>query len=507
MAAAGIAVVELAIGMATSASSPANALSDHPASVNSVELVSQASDNQLTKKDDEKKGEREETGEQEERDDDDIKLLPQSVTDAIFKEAAQQSGIEASKLRILKVERETWSDGCLGLGGSESVCTQSLIPGWRVLVASAERRWVFRANESGSLIKLDEVATRSITSDTTALTTRREEVTTSRTTQTTQSVSGSSQSVQAAQSVTGSTNSQSTQAIAGSSQTSQATNVRTQQQVAATRSTAQMSFTDISQDYWARDFIAELTQRGIITGFPDGKFHPNEPVTRAQFAAMLASVFKKDKVRNAINFRDVSSSYWAYQRIREAYEMGLIGAVSGGQFRPYQSLTRLEILTGLAKALNYTSSNSTETVLQVFRDAAAIPADARNLVAAATERGIMENYPNTTTCSPNKVATRAEVAAFLYQAMVSTGDAVAISSPYIMGSQTTIRQAEEVRQGGDVKPARQAEEVRQGGDRKPARQNCNQGIGNGAEGCDPGNSRPHGGSNDETGRTPGNGKK
>jgi len=39
---------------------------------------------------------------------------------------------------------------------------------------------------------------------------------------------------------------------------------------------------------------------------------------------------------------------------------------------------------------------------------------------------------------------------------------------------------------------------------KPARQNCNQGIGNGAEGCDPGNSMPHGGSNDEGGRTPGN---
>jgi hypothetical protein len=42
------------------------------------------------------------------------------------------------------------------------------------------------------------------------------------------------------------------------------------------------------------------------------------------------------------------------------------------------------------------------------------------------------------------------------------------------------------------------------GDRNKPRQNCNQGIGNGAEGCDPGNSRPHGGSNDEGGRTPGN---
>jgi len=53
----------------------------------------------------------------------------------------------------------------------------------------------------------------------------------------------------------------------------------------------------------------------------------------------------------------------------------------------------------------------------------------------------------------------------------------------------------------EVRPAREAGEA---DDRKPRRQNCNQGIGNGAEGCDPGNSRPHGGSNDEGGRTPGN---
>src|SRR3712207_7147032 len=46
----------------------------------------------------------------------------------------------------------------------------------------------------------------------------------------------------------------------------------------------------------------------------------------------------------------------------------------------------------------------------------------RTLIAAATERGIVANYPSVETCSPNKVATRAEVAALLYQAMVSTGD-------------------------------------------------------------------------------------
>ena len=237
----------------------------------------------------------------------------------------------------------------------------------------------------------------------------------------------------------------------------------------------------------------ELAQRGILTGFPDGKFHPEKPVTRAEFAALLASVFKKTKVRDAISFRDISTNYWAYDGIREAYEMGFLGAVSGSQFKPYQSLTRLQVLTALAKGLNYTSSSSSiEQVLRVYSDAAAIPAEARSLVAAATEQGIVANYPNTNTCSPNKVATRAEVAAMLYQAMVNKGEATAISSPYIVGKEAKFGEAGEVREAGE-------------GDReKPRRQNCNQGIGNGAEGCDPGNSSPHGGSNDEGGRTPGN---
>ncbi|HEY9669433.1 MAG TPA: hypothetical protein V6C91_21650, partial [Coleofasciculaceae cyanobacterium] len=104
------------------------------------------------------------------------------------------------------------------------------------------------------------------------------------------------------------------------------------------------------------------------------------------------------------------------------------------------------------------------------------------------------------------VATRAEVAALVYQAMVSKGDAVAISSPYVVEQGTKVREAGAVREVDDDDKVREAGEVREvdNDDKVRQRQNCNQGIGNGAEGCDPGNSRPHGGSNDEGGRTPGN---
>jgi hypothetical protein len=499
------------IGLITSALPPANALQvKSPTQADNFELASQASGSQMTK-DDKKPGD----DRNQEKDDDDMKSLPESVSDAIFKDVSRKTGMDASKLRIVKVERETWSDGCLGLGGSNSLCTQSTVPGWRVIAASGAQQWVYRCNQSGSMVKLDEVASRSITGTQTTQITRREEVMT-RTTQTSQSVAGAASSqrtqVSAGSSqMSSAASSQSTQMSAGSTQMSGAASTRTQQRVLATRST-QVNFSDVAQSYWAKDFIAELAGRGIFTGFPDGKFHPNEPVTRAQFAALVASVFKKTKVRNAINFTDVSTEHWAYKGIQEAYEMGFLGAVSGNSFNPNQSLTRLEIMTALAKGLNYTASSSTEKVLQFYSDAAAIPASARTLVAAATERGIVANYPSVKTCSPNQVATRADVAAFLHQAMVSQGEAMAISSPYVAGTQSGATQAGQVIQPAQPaqvsQPAQPAQvsqpaQPAQAGGGKPDRQHCNQGIGNGAEGCDPGNSHPHGGSNDETGRTPG----
>lgn len=473
LAVVGIVLAEMTAGISAAVASPTNASSmKFPAQEESVELAQPLSVSQMTKDKEEK------TDKDDDNDDNESMAQECSCKDAVFKDVSQKTGIESSKLRIVKVEKETWSDGCLGLGDSNSMCTQSLVPGWRVIVASGSQSWVYRTNLAGTVAKWDEVATQTLaSSQTTTQTTSRREVIT-RTSETMQSV-------------TGGTN-QSSQAE-GSTQIIEGVSTGIQQQTRMARRSSQVSFSDISESYWARGFIMELAQRGILTGFPDGKFYPDKPVTRGEFAALLASVFKQTKVRDAISFRDVSANYWAYNGIREAYEMGFLGAASGSQFKPYQSLTRLQILTALAKGLNYTSSSSSiEQILAVYRDARAIPAEARSLVAAATERGIVVNYPNNNTCSPNKVATRAEVAAFLYQAMVNKGEATEISSPYIVGEKAKFREAGEMREVG-------------GGDReKPRRQNCNQGIGNGAEGCDPGNSRPHGGSNDEGGRTPGN---
>lgn len=251
----------------------------------------------------------------------------------------------------------------------------------------------------------------------------------------------------------------------------------------------QVGFSDVSTNYWAKDFIAELASMEILEGFPDGTFRPDAPVTRAQFAAMLRKAFAKGKIRQAIAFKDVSTQYWAYNAISEVYQMGFLNAVIGKDFNPSQSLSRVDILVALARGLNYQSSGSTDTILSVYSDATSIRSEYRSLIAALTQRGIVVNYPNVNLLNVERVATRSEVSALLYQALSSTGQVANISSQYVVGQQQQQVAVEE-----------QTETSTEGV--KP-RRHCNQGIGNGSEGCDPGNSHPHGGSNDEGGRTPG----
>jgi hypothetical protein len=202
--------------------------------------------------------------------------------------------------------------------------------------------------------------------------------------------------------------------------------------LAPTPSFAQTTFTDVQSNYWASQFIQQLSQRGVIAGFPDGSFRPEEAVTRAQFAAMINKAFQKTPQRQAIRFADVPSSYWASNAIQQAYNIGFLSGYPGNRFEPNQAIPRQQVLVSLANGLEYSASGNTESTLQNFSDSASIAGYARGPIAAAAEKQIVVNYPNLKFLRPEATATRAQVAAFIYQALVSSNQASAINSPYIV---------------------------------------------------------------------------
>uniref|UniRef100_A0A0C1RPK6 Beta-Ig-H3/fasciclin n=1 Tax=Tolypothrix bouteillei VB521301 TaxID=1479485 RepID=A0A0C1RPK6_9CYAN len=184
------------------------------------------------------------------------------------------------------------------------------------------------------------------------------------------------------------------------------------------------NFSDVAPDYWARPFIQALAQRNIITGFPNGTFRPEQPVERAEFAAMIANAFEQNQIRplGDTGFRDVSADYWAVSAIKEAFETGFMQGYGGGLFLPEQPIPRAQALTAIARGLRLSAKETPANTLRTYyEDAGWIPAYAINPIAATTEANIVVNYPNVRTLNPLKALTRAEAAAVLYQALVQQG--------------------------------------------------------------------------------------
>jgi hypothetical protein len=193
-----------------------------------------------------------------------------------------------------------------------------------------------------------------------------------------------------------------------------------------------VSFSDISKDYWAKEYISELAAMEIIGGFPDGSFRPNAAVTRVELAVLLQKVFRKSKIRSAVAFKDIPPRHWAYNAIRESYEMGFFNTLGSKKFNPAQKLTRLDVLITLAKGLNYQFTGSTENILSVYSDASTLKGEHRNFIASLTQNGVIVNYPNIRLLNTKKIATRADVCALLYRAMVVNGEVVDFPSRYNM---------------------------------------------------------------------------
>lgn len=219
----------------------------------------------------------------------------------------------------------------------------------------------------------------------------------------------------------------------------------------ATPGRAQSSFSDV-QGSWAQSCITELSQRGIISGYPDGSFRPNNPVTRAEYAAMVGKAFPNAaRVRTATRFVDVPSTNWAYSAISFASQTGFLSGYPGGVFNPAQNIPRAQVLVSLSSGLNYTPSQPAATVLGIYADASAIPGYAQTGIAAATEKRMVVNYPDVRYLNPNQLSSRADVSAFLCQALASTGQvASVIPAQFIAGGGAVAEQKAQIVAGTNI---------------------------------------------------------
>lgn len=101
------------------------------------------------------------------------------------------------------------------------------------------------------------------------------------------------------------------------------------------------TFNDVAKDCWAANYIGYMQQFGIVTGYEDGSFRPDAPVTRAEFAA-IASRFEK-LTQGSASFTDVPDTHWAVRYINFAATRGWVTGYEDGTFKPEHSITRAEV--------------------------------------------------------------------------------------------------------------------------------------------------------------------
>ena len=155
--------------------------------------------------------------------------------------------------------------------------------------------------------------------------------------------------------------------------------------------------------HWAEKTITEWQEQGLIDGYGDGGFHPNESVTRAEFVKLLNSALNFT-AESAISFTDVKEGDWFYAEAAKAAAAGYAQG-SNGAFYPEQAITRAEAAAIFYRLL----LDQTMTKNVQFSD---VPADKWYATAVKTlaSKGVITGYTDGT-FKPTKSVTRAEFCA------------------------------------------------------------------------------------------------
>lgn len=172
------------------------------------------------------------------------------------------------------------------------------------------------------------------------------------------------------------------------------------------------SFKDVSSSYLFYDEITYLTDKNIISGFTDGNFKPNQPVTRAQAAIMIGKAINLNGSPQRTIFSDVGPSNGASGYIHSAVNAGIIQGFNDGTFKPNNPVTRGQLAIFLTRAFNLTAT-TTVSFSDVPTSSSAYSYIGK-LVAANITSGYDDN-----TYRPEQAVTRGQFSAFMTRTLKS----------------------------------------------------------------------------------------
>ena len=186
-----------------------------------------------------------------------------------------------------------------------------------------------------------------------------------------------------------------------------------------------IEFSDV-ENYWAKDAINDMGSRMVVSGVGNNNYDPDRNMTRAEFAAIMVKALGLEPGTGTNSFDDVASTDWYSGYIKTAASYGIINGYDNGTFGPNDTITREQGMTMIARAMKITgltvtlTDSDVSTLIGAYTDGASASDYAKDSMVACLKTGITSGT-SATTISPKADITRAEVAVMVQRLLQKSG--------------------------------------------------------------------------------------
>lgn len=206
-------------------------------------------------------------------------------------------------------------------------------------------------------------------------------------------------------------------------------------------------------NHWAKSAITAWMERGLVSGDPDGRFRPDDRITRGELVKLINRAFGYT-AKGAVSYKDAVKGKWYYPELEIASAAGYIQGYADGTFGPNRPVLRQELAVMLGKLLAVETKDYDVT----FSDSSASPDWSRPAIAMASANGLMSGYPDGT-FRPALPLTRAEAVVILDRTLAAVSGQSSVAAIPLMPKQGVFTTA-----GGLLMGSGELEIVEQGTD-------------------------------------------
>ena len=171
-------------------------------------------------------------------------------------------------------------------------------------------------------------------------------------------------------------------------------------------------FKDVSSSHWAYQYVTRLAEKGIIGGYDDNTYKPEKNVTREEFVKMIVNATGLYDASATCEFGDVNTTDWHYVYVASAFKNEIISGTDEGMFGAGKNITRQDVAVIAARLLKSFRDILPETGETTLTDFASVGDYAQDSVKLLSAMGIINGFDDGT-FRPHNVLTRAEAATII----------------------------------------------------------------------------------------------